>query len=96
MAKELKPNEFKKVELLIEFIRITKDGMTKPFDPSPFLNKLDKLKKEGINTAGLEACCPTTAEVKDAKDFKPYINAALEEFAELMGLRVEYGNNNRY
>jgi len=42
----------------------------------------------------LTACCPQFAEVRDAKDFKPYIMAALQEIAGILGLKVE--NKNRY
>lgn len=97
MAKELTPNEFKKAELIIKFIEVTKDGMTKPYDPSAVLSKLHSLQKDtGMDIKEAVGCCPTSAEVKDAKDFKPYIAAALEEFAELMGLNVNYGHRNRY
>lgn len=63
--------------------------MTKPYDPTPFLRKLQALKDEKIDISGLELCCPTTAEVRDAKDFKPYIEASLKEYARIMGLEVK-------
>lgn len=97
MNKMLTDQEMQKVQILLEFLEITKVGMVKPFDPTPFIKKIDALEKEGINTGNLKNCCPTSAEISDAKDFKPYIMAALEDFSEIMGLNVQkYKSHGKY
>lgn len=88
MSKEFTEEQALKARVLIEFIEVTKNGMTKPYDPTPFLRKLKSLEDDGIDISGLEVCCPTSAEINDAKDFKPYIEAALEEFASIMNIKV--------
>lgn len=89
MSKTLNDQEMQKVSLILQFLEVTKVGLVKPFDPTHFLKKLDSLEKEGVNVGNLRDCCPTGGEISDAKDFKPYIMAALEEFGELMGLNVQ-------
>jgi len=85
---ELSESDIAKLDIIIRFLQVTKDGLTKPYDPTPFLRKLDTLSKDGVDISGMAQCCPTSAEVKDAKDFKPYITASLEEYARIMGIEV--------
>lgn len=65
--------------------------MVKPYDPSPILRKLKSMNEDGFSTEQLEKCCPTSSEVRDAKDFKPYIQAALEQLQDILDLDVKMG-----
>lgn len=65
--------------------------MVKPYDPSPILRKLKSMNEDGFSTVQLEKCCPTSSEVRDAKDFKPYIQAALEQLQDILDLDVKMG-----
>lgn len=63
--------------------------MVKPYDPSPVYDKIGKLQREGHDVSDLKKCCPNTPHIYDAKDFKPYITAALKQFSDIMGLDVK-------
>lgn len=97
MNRTLSDSDLQRLTLLLEFIRITKDGMTKPYDPTPILSKIDQHERsinrnlnqsKQIDLSDLKNCCPDTAVIQDAKDFKPYIMAAVEQFSEIMNLNV--------
>lgn len=88
----LNENEAIQARLLVEFIAVCKDGLVKPYDPSPILSKLNKLEKRGIDVSGMKGCCPPTSEIRDAKDLKPIILGAAERFAEIMGIKKVEGN----
>ena len=68
--------------------------MVRPYDPSPILKKLATMNQEGFDTTDIQKCCPTSSEVRDAKDFKPYIQASLNQIKDIMDLEVkqEYGS----
>ncbi len=81
--------------------------MTKPYDPTPILSKIQQYEDDYnqnnphgnvLDLQGLKICCPEVAIITDAKDFKPYIMAALDQFADVMGLEVTRQNrrNDRY
>ena len=91
--------EKEKAEILLRFIDIARQGMVKPFDPTPILSKIESFEKKvnrdfdgdssgRLNLSQLKNCCSDTAVITDAKEFKPYIYAALEEFSRLMNLKV--------
>src|SRR5687767_1466697 len=92
---DLSPEEVTRASLLIQFLQVTKDGLVKPFDPTPVIKKLDALQRDSIlsleDATALKKCCPPVAQIQDAKDFKPYINAVLEQFADVMDLDVRHG-----
>lgn len=90
-------NDEIKLEFLIKFIGVTKDGMVKPNDPTSLLQKLDvynrgKRESDRINIEQINSCCATSSTVRDTKDFKPYINAALDKIAEILELEVKHYN----
>lgn len=100
---ELSDNEMQRVKLLLEFLEITKVGMTKPYDPTQVLAKIqqfeDDQNKSGnrqLNLDELKECCISVPVIQDAKDFKPYIMAAVEQLSEILELDVKYGNRSRY
>ena len=61
----------------------------KPFDPTTLIQKTVKLERElNVDLSSLRNCCPPAATVYDAKDLKPYIMAAVNQFSDLMNLDV--------
>lgn len=97
---DLSDNEMQRIKLLLEFLEITKVGITKPYDPTQILAKIqqfeDDYNKQGDNQLNLDVlktCCMESPVIQDAKDFKPYIMAALEQLSAILDLDVKYGNN---
>ena len=95
--RELSDRDMEKAKVLLEFLTIARQGMVKPFDPSQVLRKLTALQRDTkVDIGDLMNCCPQSAQVFDAIDFKPYMLAACEEFSRIMGLtpkrRNEYGD----
>jgi hypothetical protein len=80
--------------------------MTKPYDPTPILNKIQQYEDDYNERGGLggnldlnilKNCCSEVAIIKDAKDFKPFIMASLDQFAEIMELDANrYKQRRRY
>lgn len=102
---ELSDNEMQRAKLLLEFLEITKVGMTKPYDPTQILGKIQQFEDdynkdhelmEKLDLSHLKDCCMKTAVIQDAKDFKPFIMAAVEQFADLLSLEVKYNNRRNY
>ena len=87
--RELTPERTSRAQLLIQFLSVAKDGLVRPYDQGPVLKKLEQFEKEGFDVSDLRKCCPPAGVVQDAKDFKPYILAALDQFAELLDLDVD-------
>jgi hypothetical protein len=88
---------FKKLDILMKFLDLAKDGMAKPYDPIPIMTKIEKYEKDtGIDMSDVRACCPQVPVINDAKDFKPYIMASLKLYAELMGLEIQQGRRRTY
>lgn len=86
--------EMVEARLLIDFINATKTGMTKPYDPIPVIQKIENYERDrGVKLTQIRDCCPQLSTVNDAKDFRPYILAALDRFMQLMNIQVE---NQRY
>lgn len=86
MIKLLSEQEMQKASLILQFLNIAKEGLVKPYDPLPVVNKLVSSRKEGLDD--LMNCCPPSAVVRDAKDLKPYIMAALDDLSDLMGFKL--------
>ena len=97
-TKELTELEMQKISLLLQFLKIAKGGMTKPYDPTPILGKIESFEQSyKVDLSELKKCCPEVAIIRDAKDFKPFIMAALDEFAKIMGLEIyDYKTNRRH
>lgn len=96
MSKGLEFADIEKVNLLLRLLEIATRGLVKPYDPTPVASKIDALKRKGIDVSGLESCCPTAADIRDSKDFKPYVDAALIEIAKILELEVNYNDRNNY
>jgi hypothetical protein len=91
--KELNDKEMQKASLLLEFLRIAQKGITKPYDPAQVLSKLTSHNRLGNSSLGdLDKYCSRDSVVRDAKDLKPYILAALDEFSAIMGLTIRHNN----
>lgn len=88
----LTESQMQRAQLLLDFLKITKGGLTKPYDPIPIINKIEKYEHNNqVDLTELKKCCPQSATIEDAKDFKPFIMAALDQFAEVMGLKLNNG-----
>lgn len=81
-----------KIELLLKLVELCGNGAVRPYDHSHFIYQIRKSEtKSEFNVSDLDdllKCCPPSAEVRDAKDFKPYMIAALNELARLLDLNV--------
>lgn len=84
-----KVEKLESVNILIELVRVLQSGMVKPYDPAQIAYKIERLKKDGLSHGSLNECCPESTEVRDTKDFKPYIFAALDKISEYMDLDVK-------
>ena len=78
--------EMDKAQFLLEFIKVCSNGSIRPYDHSYFLRKLQNsgLHKNEIDS--LSQCCPPDSEIRDALEFKPYMLAALDKLADIIGL----------
>lgn len=86
----LSSGEFQKVELLIEFVKVMANGLPKPYDPTPMIKKVKRLEKDlHMDLSAVMNCCPASGDIRDAKDFKPYIMAATDEIAKILQLEVK-------
>jgi len=89
---ELTEHQEKILYVIIEFLKATKDGLVKPYDATPYIKKLQNMRDRNIEDSlaidDLIRCCPTNVEIRDAKDFKPYIEASLKLYAEILNLKV--------
>lgn len=77
------------LQVLLEFIKICNHGSVKPYDSATVMQNL--MRSRGIEVESIKKvmeCCPPSAEVRDAKDFIPYRNAALKRVAELLNLEI--------
>jgi len=88
--------EYAEVALLIQFLDVCSKGLVRPWDPGPILDKLDKLSKKGHDISHLQMCCPTSTEVRDVIDLKPYILGAAERISEMLDVPyIEFGGEDR-
>lgn len=86
MNRKLTDYDMQRVTLLIDFLKIAKEGIAKPHDPTAVLSKIDNRAKQlDTDLEDLKNCCSNETTVRDAKDFKPYIYAALDDLAIIMG-----------
>lgn len=89
-SKILADHEMQKASLILEFLKLAKDGIAKPHDPAAVISKLEMHeKRSNKDLTALKNCCSENPTVRDSKDFKPYIVSALEDLAEIMGWKVE-------
>lgn len=70
--------------LLIQFIDVASKGLTKPYDHTSFI---DKMNRAGASKMIIDSCCPPSADVHDSKDLKPYIMSAVEELFIILELK---------
>jgi hypothetical protein len=85
-----------KVDALLKFIEIAANGSIKPYNHDHFLSKVEKM---GVGQKELFQCCPPQAEIRDSKDFKPYMMAAVKKLSELLELediKDFYGHHSNY
>ena len=71
-------------DLLIKFIDVASKGLTKPYDHTSFI---DKMNRAGASKMIIDSCCPPSADVHDSKDFKPYIMSAVDELFLILDLK---------
>ena len=65
-----------------------KDGIPKPYDSTVIVNKITKLeRKENIDLSALKACCPPSADIREAKELKPFIFAILDRIVDISGIQ---------
>lgn len=77
------------VRLLLELIKICNEGAIKPFDSAQVIKNLSRVNNvsKGVVEEVMKCCAPS-AEVRDAKDFIAYREAALIKVSELLDLEV--------
>jgi len=64
-----------------------KDGIPKPFDNTVIIDKIIKLEKRtGEDLSILKKCCPPTADIREAKELKPFFFAIMNRIIEIGGL----------
>jgi len=89
-------NEWK-LPYILEFIKIAQHGLVKPYDPTPVIDKIRKLAdNQNLELDAVMQCCPPCGDIRDSKDFKPYIEASLKEFAEILELKVSENEHQNY
>lgn len=71
-------------KILVEFIDVASKGLTKPYDHTSFI---DKMNRAGASKMIIDSCCPPSADVHDSKDFKPYIMSAVDELFLILDLK---------
>ena len=77
-----------KAELLIRFIGAMANGIVKPNDPTYIIKKMNELQRQGHDIGRSMNFGNGSNDVRDSKDFKPYMDAALDELSEILGLNV--------
>lgn len=86
----LTPDIIAEARLYVDLIGVLKDGVPIPFDPTRIIAKIEKLESEsGKDYKELKECCYNIGEIREAKEFKPYIRAALKKIDKLTHLGVD-------
>lgn len=91
------PNVLQEMRVWAEIIGVLKDGIPKPYDNSVIVSKITRLEKQtNQDLSDLKTCCPPSAEVREAKELKPYIFAILDRIVDISGMQqyVEKYKNN--
>lgn len=79
---------YERAELLIKFIGIMSNGIVKPNDPTYIIKKVNELQRQGHDIGRSMNFGNSSNDVRDSKDFKLYIDAALDELSELLELKI--------
>lgn len=67
-----------------ELITALKDGLPKPYDNSIIVDKIIRIEdRYSVDLTDLKNCCPPSAEVREAKEFKPLIFGILDRIIEI-------------
>lgn len=83
-------NDLIVANLLIEFIDVCSKGLTKPYDHTSFVDKMDRA---GASKMLIDSCCPPSADVHDSKDLKPYAMSAADELFRILGIKKKERND---
>lgn len=75
------------ITVLMSVVNGLKDGLPKPFDSSIIIDKISSIEqRSGSDLTALKNCCPPSAEVREAKEFKPLIYGILDRIEEIAEL----------
>lgn len=80
----LSSGEIERLNILLRFLEITREGMVRPHDPTAII---DKLEKQGLEIPPADRLGDSTI-TRDAKYYKPYVKAALNKISEILELDV--------
>lgn len=90
-------DEREQIDIILEFLKIAREGIKKPHDPSQVIAKIQRFEDnynrgrdedESINLDHIKNCCTDIGTVCDANDFRPYILASLRRYSEILELEI--------
>lgn len=79
------------------FITALKDGLPIPNNPLINIRRIERIEEAtGADYTKLKECCSMSAEVREAKDLKPYVFAAIERVVHITNLKIPYRQGDEY
>lgn len=91
----LTQEEAVEASLVLQFMNICSQGLIRPYDPTPIIEKLGELRLKGYDTSQFEMCCPPVGDIRDVKDLKPYIMGCAERLSKILGIEPVYKDQHR-
>lgn len=86
----LAPAVVEEIKAWAAVLNALKDGLPIPYNPQIFIEKIERIERDRrIDLSTLKNTAPPSAEVREAKDFKPFIYAVLTRLEEIGELKVK-------
>ena len=77
---EYTPHDLDVLDKLTNLLKVLSDGIVKPNDITYQISRLKDLEdKKGIDLTEIINCCPSSATIREAKDYKPLLFKVLKK-----------------
>ena len=87
-VKPLSSERLDEIAVWAEVLKALKDGLPLPNNPLINLRRIEREEeKSGNDYSDLKKCCAGANEVRDSKDFKPYITSILKRISDISGVK---------
>lgn len=88
--KVMSDSDISELKALTYLLEVLSNGIVIPNNIKYAIRNIENAEQEtGLDLTDLKKCCSPSANVREAKDFKPYIKPLLERISLIANLKLE-------
>jgi|31_taG_2_1085359.scaffolds.fasta_scaffold00185_8 hypothetical protein len=86
----LSDSEIQELKAFTQLLKVLADGVVRPNNIKYFIRDVEEAERvSGRDLSKLKECCLPEGTIREAKDFKPYIDLVLKRISDITGLKPD-------